>query len=215
MDDRIKVIREALIKLRAFAKSFDCDYQDECTPGDDDMCQSCKHVYIADQALTALSAIDHEAIRREARAEGVRLAAEAARSYLDGLPYYEGSYTNGLHAAILGAELAQDDGKRSMPLLVVERYADNGAYSHHDVIVKATGETVCSWPAQDDGEPEPGDLVISASSQAVQWNGLPDPWYWTVEDAVAMQDETIVVIRRAAEIKRRINEVTAYRHKAR
>ena len=65
MDGRIDEIREALIKLRAFAKSFDCDYQDECTPGDDDMCQSCKHVYIADQALAALSAIDTKAIRRE------------------------------------------------------------------------------------------------------------------------------------------------------
>ena len=61
--------------------------------------------------------------------------------------------------------------------------------------------------AKDDGKPEPGDLVISASSQAVQWNGLPDPWYWTAEDEVAMQDETIVVIRRAAEIKHMIDRV--------
>lgn len=78
MDGDIDKVREALIKLRAFAKSFDCDYQEECTPGDDDMCQSCKHVYIADQALAAISAIDPEAIRREFWDE---LHAEAETQY--------------------------------------------------------------------------------------------------------------------------------------
>lgn len=65
MDGNIDKVREALIKLRAFAKSFGCDYQEECTPGDDDMCQSCRHVYIADLALAALPTIDPEAIRAE------------------------------------------------------------------------------------------------------------------------------------------------------
>lgn len=58
------------------------------------------------------------------------------------------------------------------------------------------------------GKPEAGDLVISASSETVQWNGLPDPWYWTTEDEVAMQDETIVVLMRRAEVVRRIKEAT-------
>lgn len=63
-------------------------------------------------------------------------------------------------------------------------------------------------PAQDDGKPEIGDLVISASSQTVQWNGCPDPWYWTQGDPENMRDETIVVLMRAAEVKRRIEEAT-------
>ncbi|MFZ4617715.1 MAG: hypothetical protein ACOYM2_16150 [Rectinemataceae bacterium] len=55
-------------------------------------------------------------------------------------------------------------------------------------------------------EPEVGDLVISASSQTVQWNGSPDPWYWTEGDAEAMKDERIVVLMRRTEMERRIAE---------
>lgn len=55
-------------------------------------------------------------------------------------------------------------------------------------------------------EPEAGDLVISASCQTVQWNGLPDPWYWTEGDKEVMKDERIVVLMRRAEIERRIGE---------
>lgn len=61
MIDDIKQVRDALISMRAFAKSFDCDYQEECNPGTEDPCPSCKHVYIADYALTILD-------RMEARA---------------------------------------------------------------------------------------------------------------------------------------------------
>jgi len=65
MDGKLDTVREALIKLRDFAKRLDCDYQEKCTPGEDDMCESCKHVYIAELALAALSAIDPDAIKRE------------------------------------------------------------------------------------------------------------------------------------------------------
>ena len=73
---------------------------------------------------------------------------------------------------------------------------------------ECAGRSKATEPAHDNGKPEPGDLVISASSQAVQWNGLPDPWYWAPEDTKTMEDETIVVLMRAAEVKRRIDEAT-------
>ena len=95
MDGKIDTVREALDRLSGFTYHA-ADSQDA-----DDIKTVC----------AALSAIDPEAIRAEARAEGVRLAAARAKKYFDGLPYYEGSYTNGLHAAILGAEPAQDDGE--------------------------------------------------------------------------------------------------------
>lgn len=103
----VKEIREALIKLRDFAKRLDCDYQEECTPGEDDMCESCKHVYIAELALAALSTIDPDAIRREC-------ADRAVAWYRAGqlIPAHKESFAiKQLRAAILGVEPARDDGK--------------------------------------------------------------------------------------------------------
>ena len=71
-----------------------------------------------------------EAIRAEARADGIRLAAARARKYFDGLPYYDGCYTNGLHAAILSAKPAQDDGRLKCDIcgnIETPPYADGDA----------------------------------------------------------------------------------------
>ena len=53
-DDAIRTIREALKYLRNYIKGFDCDYVDECYPGDPDACHTCKAVYQAEIAIAAL-----------------------------------------------------------------------------------------------------------------------------------------------------------------
>lgn len=69
---------------------------------------------------------------------------------------------------------------------------------------KAMIEYIMRPPKPDERGPEVGDLVISASSQTRQWNGLPDPWYWTEGDVTGMKDERIVVLMRRAEIEARM-----------
>jgi len=53
-DDARRTIREALKYLRNYIKGFDCDYVDECYPGDPDACHTCKAVYQAEIAIAAL-----------------------------------------------------------------------------------------------------------------------------------------------------------------
>jgi hypothetical protein len=52
--DRSTKIREALVRLRTFAKKMDCDYQEECNPGTVVPCPSCEHVFLADEAIAIL-----------------------------------------------------------------------------------------------------------------------------------------------------------------
>lgn len=71
------------------------------------------------QSLSALSTIDHEVIRREARAKALREAEEEVRQAGENAIEvgYECAYIRGIDkaltliAAILSAEPAQDDGK--------------------------------------------------------------------------------------------------------
>lgn len=75
-----------------------------------------------DGKLYALIAAHDEAVRSEARNDGIRIAADRARRYLDGLPYYEGCYTRGLHAAIT-ADVPTQDAKAA------QKAADDRAYA--------------------------------------------------------------------------------------
>ena len=171
MDGRIDEIREALIKLRAFAKSFDCDYQDECTPGDDDMCQSCKHVYIADQALAALSAIDTKAIRRDDEAVAKTLqylnAEMDKRDVHDDAIRREALQKVAAEIKDFHSEITWDDYE--------EGYKDGteNALAIVDAAIVATDTATAiigTEPAQDDGEPD-----ATATEQ-----GFSDKWcaYW-------------------------------------
>jgi hypothetical protein len=53
--------------------------------------------------------------------------------------------------ALARLEAAQPEAAKDndAPVIAVERYADNGMRSHWDMVVKATGETLCSYPPEE------------------------------------------------------------------
>jgi len=73
-----------------------------------------------------------------------------------------------------------------------------------EAIARIRADAVKAELDKDHKHPRPGDLVISASCQNVQWNGLPDPWYWNEADTIGIRGEAIVVIMRADKIKQLI-----------
>jgi len=54
--------------------------------------------------------------------------------------------------------------------------------------------------------PEVGDVCISVTSHAATHGGRPDLFYWDEYQKNAMEDETILVIMRRAEVEQRIKE---------
>lgn len=204
MDGKTDTVREALIKLRDFAKSFDCDYQEECTPGDDDMCQSCKHVCIADGALAdlaALSAIDPEA--KIKRIEELETELESARKDRR-IAWDDANKAEAALKAIdpgaIRREMLLRDALDRMYTMVSEPDFPTvpNKYYHH---VLNANRVLSAEPAQDDGKPEVATFE--------EMEG------WLISKSGQYKSEyiqaSIVMLRnmfeeRSAEVKRRIEE---------
>lgn len=194
MGSKIDTVREALDFTLAFLhdqygynNGSEVDfYGDSLSPG----ARETRDKIVS--ALAALSAIDLGANRLEARAEGVRLAAARARKYFDGLPYYEGSYTNGLHAAIDTEAIRLEEHKRCIALVEKNRFAIPVILAQvaYNTAIDDCISILGAEPVQDDGKPkERGAEGLWHTNQPTN-DGLylvevsakfssPSPWYET------------------------------------
>lgn len=98
-DDAIRIAIDALKYLREYIKGFDCDYVDECYPGDPDACNNCKAVYRAEVALAAL---DKRAV------EPCEDAREFAKRYIRENSYSTQEYGYQVLRDDDGSELAEE-----------------------------------------------------------------------------------------------------------
>jgi hypothetical protein len=163
MDGKIDIVRRGLEIADAF-----------CGKHTADECPDAVAIPIKD-ALDALSAIDPEAIRRGARAEALKEAADRAMMW-----WYEGdkamtemNQINSLRAAILSAEPAPDRGGKGMSVQH-ERYGDYDPCEPYSAAVIAGRIYVDNLARL--GDPT---LVIAAHRQGadgVERNG-PTRWY--------------------------------------
>jgi len=80
--------------------------------------------------------------------DGVQMIAKEMVETHDGVLMTFASRLSALLAAHPSPQASPDAGEKC-PIFIAEKYADNGALSHWDVIVKDTGDTVASYPPDD------------------------------------------------------------------
>jgi len=108
--------------------------------------------------------------------DGVQMIAKEMVETHDGVLMTFASRLSALLAAHPSPQASPDAGEKC-PIFIAEKYADNGALSHWDVIVKDTGDTVASYPPDD----HPTD--------AGEWRGYVLAQYKEIPDAHTFQEE--------------------------